>query len=467
MAEFGYSLDQQSELDRLKRRREIALALQGQIAQPGVGMVGNRAVPTGRTEGIAKLAALLANRGNLRSADESELALQKRAQEESSSEVQRLMDLGDPTKQIAGALASKYPGIRQMGGMWQQQQATLARDAAKAKGERELAEFKALQDRLKGAGETRAKAGDWEGALNVFQTGGFAGGPIPGPRMPQFGQTADGHQTVINFDLPNNKATGAITQKPTQVSQTLDARQAADENKASLDMLETQLKPREERAQAALSTIDAVRTAVEAAERGAQAGGGQDVIQVFRKVGEAFGVDLPVTSNVDELQAALGEKLIGYLKNFAPVTEKEIKVAAGISGGINTSPDALSRLLAVGQALAMRELQTFNQFLGSQEQTFREGPARARVAGARVGRELPRQLFGPKNWQLEVVRQLHNRGGDVTGFGGLPEGFLEQLRSGQLSINPQLFGPSLGALPAPPPGRTFRRGSPSQTGRGG
>lgn len=383
-----------AQLEQLMRRRQLAQMLQQQSMQPQLQMVGGVAVAPSK---LGRLAQMLTGLGaplvDQKAAGGMREVLQ-RAQQDESAEMQSVAGMGDRRAQIAAALASRFPGIRKTGGEWQKQHAEDVRAGAKIFGD----------------------AGDPLQGVRTLAAGALPSDPQMSPmKPPEHGLHPDSKSPYsITY---NRRGEPDLKFAPVASTQSVDVRLPGDERKVMLEDMGAQLKARREKAEVAVRTLDGMRSAVQALEAGAQAGGGGDILQGFRKAAQMFGVTVPETASTDEARSALGYGVLEYARKLAPVTQEDVKRLEVMVGSINTDPDALNKMLAITTAIQVRELQQFQQWHGAQMATTKDDYARQKLAGAEVGMQPPQQMFGSLPWQLRVMQELGARGGDVSQYG--------------------------------------------------
>jgi hypothetical protein len=222
----------------------------------------------------------------------------------------------------------------------------------------------------------------------------------------------------------------------------------AKEGAMSLGVIESGLKERQPAAEAAKNTYDVVSRAVDALRRGAEAGGGNDIKQNIRMALQAFGINTHANSETSELMMILESSLLTEAQKIKPVSNTDIPTLRGMVGSIATDPTALARSLAYMQASALRGLQNYSRYIDEQGATVTNPIAKQRLAGTKIGYEMPSQLSGPLSHQFEVLRNLKEQGVDLSNFRDdqgkpFPQNFM-------VNVNPAGGYPTAaGTLPRP------------------
>lgn len=324
-------------------------------------------------------------------------AQQGQYQQAGNAEVQRILSLPEE-QQTAAAMGSKFPQ---------------AQSLAKALQERDKAKATNMEARLGHYGTALSKR-DPTAAASAIASGkmdpGYTPQPLPAPQVSQV-QTPQGMRPMVTNTNAMGEQHGTIAGGGVTVTN-----QMPGDNKIGVQALEGDLKPRQEAAAAAKSIYSATTRAVDALERGAQAGGGQDIKQNVRMALQAFGVNAPDTAQTAELGMALGNALLTEAAKIKPISNTDIETLRGIVGSIGTDPTALARSLAYSQAIALDGLGNYSKWLQTQEGTITDPIAKQRLAGSGIGYEMPGNLSGPTQHQLEVMRQMQTFGGDITRF---------------------------------------------------
>lgn len=382
----------QAQIQKLLRQQQIAQ----QLAQGAMGtqtqVVSGHAVRTSPLEGVAR--ALTAFGGMKQAGDlqDQMLAAQQQGVQARQDEGRGLIDLygQNPRAAIAKALVS--PSWSKLGETWQ----------------------KTLDERVNKAAEVQ-KETDPSGALKTLSNGQMPQGWTPPPVPdPTFGTDPSNNPYALTV---NRKGEKEVKYAPKGVSVNIPGK----EGEMALDTLKTQLKTREERALAARDALRSNMVSLDAINEGAKMGGGEGVKQAIRKVAQAFNLNAPETTPTEVLAMNLGDAILANARKLAPVTGEDLRQLQGILGSINTDPSALQRALIKYNALAMKELQDYNNWVGEQSKNLKTDYARDMFQGAGIGFE---QMPPPGNTyqQMLTLQELQKRGGNVGNFaiGGEP-----------------------------------------------
>ncbi len=390
MAETNLPYQYQSQIEAAERRKQLAEALQKQaFGFQGAQGGGRIAAKTSPLAWLANTATGYLSTEGIGKASEKQAQTRQAAEEARQAEMLALMQAPEDQQQTLG-IQGKFPETRQLAG--------------------EL--YKRKADKLKAFADT-IKDRDNQTAARSVLTGQLPGGDYTSPALPEptFGTASDGSPYVTTTNLKGEKD---VKYAPKGVQVTNQIPRA--ESRLGLDILEAGLKPREEAASAAKNVIATTNRAVDALERGAQAGGGEEYKQSLRKALQAFGTTVPATAETNELQMALGAAILTEAAKIKPISNTDIETLRSIVGSVNTDPNALTRALAFMQAESIRGLQNFEQYVSEQGSTLSDPDTRRRLAGVTVGMQLPNQLFGPPGFQMAVMQALKQGGGDVTRF---------------------------------------------------
>lgn len=380
----------QSQIDALRKKQMLAQLLQKQGLNPQMAQSQGRMAA--RTSPLSFLSsALSAYVGS--QADAKADAGISGVKQKYATDAQGAIDsfLQAPeTEQMGLGAKSPFPQVQSL---------------AKALAERRQ---KALE-----AGATIAGKVDPNAGLGMLQSGQFPTQPVQ-PRAvkpSEEGTLSDGTRYVRDYK-PDGTPTTRLVRPPISITNQIPRA----ESRLGLDILESGLKPREEAATAAKNVVSSTNRAMDSLVRGAQAGGGQTLKQALRKTAQAFGITPPETAETDELRMALGSAILAEAAKLKPISNTDIDFLKEIVGSINTDPNALTRALAFMQAEAIRGLQNFGKYVQEQGATLQDPQAKSRLAGVTVGNELPNQLFGPTAFQMAVMQQLQQGGGDISMF---------------------------------------------------
>lgn len=380
----------QSQIDALRKKQLLAQLLQKQGLNPQMAQSqGRMAARTSPLSFLSSaLSAYVGSQGDAK-ADAGISGVKQKYAADAQGAVDSFLQTPE-TEQDAFAAKSPFPVVQQM-----------AKTLAERKKQRVSDFITSVKDVDPAAAGSAALAG------NAPQ----APYSVPGLKPSESGTLPDGTQFVRDFNRKGEPTTRLVGKGVNVVNQIPKA-----ENAMALGVLEAGLKPREEAAVAAKNVISATNRAMDSLVRGAQAGGGQTLKQALRKAAQAFGVTPAETAETDELRMALGSAILSEAAKIKPISNTDIETLKEIVGSINTDPNALVRALAFMQAESIRGLQGFGKYVNEQGSTLQDPLARQRLAGVTIGAELPNQLFGPQAFQMAVMQQLQQGGGDISVF---------------------------------------------------
>lgn len=318
------------------------------------------------------------------------------AQTAGTQDLQRVLGTKDPKQQVTEALLSKFPSTRKFGESRQKQ----------------------LDERLGIGAKVAGDYGDPNAAFSMLNTGELpAAYSAPAIPKPSYSLSPQGNELATTY---NRKGEPHVTvTKPAVISNTSNLQTVLPgmEGQQLFQERREDLGKWKERAVLAKSTLDANSTAIEALEEGAKAGGLEGFKQVVRKVAQGFGIETSNISSTEQLNMALGERVLQNARKLAPVTQEDVKRLEAILGSINTDPSALSKMLSITSAIAIRDIQNFQKFLGDQEtNSTLPPPVRALYPGQGIGYEIPSQLPGKGGAAATILQELQKRGGDVSQF---------------------------------------------------
>lgn len=274
--------------------------------------------------------------------------------------------------------------------------------------------LQAQRDKRLDLGVNAAKDFDPSGAVKMAQTGMIPVDYSVPPAVPPAVQMLD------NPNMPGTKMpmvvntgkggiqTGTMQQGGTTINM------PGQEGQQALSFLKSDLENRQKGAASAKDTLNSNAYILDALQQGAQAGGGEGMVQALRKGLQAVGITPPATASTEQLQMALGHNILDNAKKLAPVTENDIKQLEKELGSVSTDPNALVRMLAYTQALATKGLSGFQDYVQNQTSNLKLPEAQALFTGAGMGYEPPSSLSGPQPFQMETVRNLKNLGYDIT-----------------------------------------------------
>lgn len=410
-------------LEEAARRKAMAQALlQQSLATRPTEMVSGHAVKQGFGEGLARaLTAFLAQK-NMGAASADAARTLGEYQQGGRDEVARLMQQPNRQQAIAEALISRFPQAQQWGA-----------------GERKVRE-----DRLTRGADVLGKE-DPKAAIAALTAGQLPGQYEP-PTVPE--PTFGAYQGNTYALTKNRKGEPTIKFAPKETRFSVENKVPGMELQTVLGDRSKDLEGWKTRARSARELLDANTSAIEAIQQGAQSGGLEGVKQSLRKVLQGFGVTLPETAPTEQLQMALGQQILAHARKLAPVTAEDVRRLETILGSINTDPQALQKALSLTSAIALRDIQDFQRYLGDSEANASHPLIRNLYPGQGIGLELPGQLPGGTQGGMAILQELQKRGGDVSQFqvGGeqIPANARFDLRGGQP------FTPA--PAPAAPPG---------------
>lgn len=383
----GLPPEYQTQLQKLLRQRQIAEYFQNQaLQQKPTEVVSGYAVRQSPLASIAK--ALAGGYGAYRTGqiDEQIGGVQSQAAQARQDELRRLVGLSLPQRAALG-LTSRDPAVQKMAQTWQEQ----ASKAAEAGG-------KALID-----------SGDAKTGLGVLGSGQIPGDYTPPPpRKMETGEIA-GNPYGLTYD---NKGNPTLKFAPKGIQVNLPGRQA----ELAFDTAKEDIKGWKLKADTAINLLNSNRTALEALNEGAQAGGGEGFKQAVRKVAQAFGMQDAATAPTDKLAASLGDAVLHEVAKLRPASDKDIQFLQQLKGSINTDPSALVQMLTVANAISFRDLQNFHKYMDEGVGNNLADPTVQNLFKAgKIGYDIP-QPFGSQAQKMRMLQELQARGGDVSGF---------------------------------------------------
>jgi hypothetical protein len=259
-------------------------------------------------------------------------------------------------------------------------------------------------EQAQAGGKVLGEAGQTKAALETISTGEIDPGisTVP-PKAPVFGSAPDGTPVVTNYDkygIP----------KASLGSKGVNINMPGKEADMALDVLKGGLTKWQEKADIAKDTLSANIVALNAINEGARIGGGEGIKQAVRKGLQAFGINAPDTAQTEELQMALGNAVLQYARKLAPVTKEDVERLQSWLGSISTDPTALEKMLTLSNAVAMRTLHDYNQYVGEQKGNLKSDYARSLFSGADIGYGLPPQVPGDTRQALMTIQAMRQRG---------------------------------------------------------
>lgn len=386
----------QAQLQQIMRQRQMAqMLMQQNMAPQNTEVISGHAVRQSPMSQIARALAGLTNAYGVSKSDENAANVARGMSQAQAEEGKRLFGVfqQNPAQGVAEAASSKFPQYQKLAQEWQ----------------------KSLDARLKGAGEAMATGGDIKGAVGTFGSGqiptDYQGKTYPEPVVSQ----VDGPNGKIPMVTTTDKF-GVKDAKLGSPGVNVTTKIGTREGEMALDALKEDKKARQERAQIAKESLQSNQTALQAIAEGAQSGGGEALKQSIRKAAQAFGVNAPETASTEQLQMGLGDAILKKARALAPVTGEDVVRLEKILGSVNTDPTALSKMMAIYNGLAVKELQTYNNWVNTQAQNLETPYARDLFKGAGIGYEVQAPP-GNQTQQLQAIGELGRRGGDITQFG--------------------------------------------------
>lgn len=389
-----------AELERIQKQRMLAQLLQQRsMGFQGAGQGSGRIMP--KTSPLAWMANMgtgyLANQAEAAGAGKAS-DVRNRMMQDENAEVEGLLNTPQEDQYRVGQLG-KFDRTRKLA------------EALLKRNDERVGKF---ADVTKDMDPAVAGTAVLQGRL----PGGAAYNPPP-IKPSEFG-TAPGGGTYVRDYNRKGETNTKFEPKGTVVNNNMPKQ----ENQFSLGLIDTELKARQVGAESAKNVYTATARAADALERGAKAGGGEQIKQILRKSLQAFGVTPTATAQTEELSMALGTAILSEASKIKPISNTDIATLRDIVGSINTDPSALSRALAFSQALALKGLSDYSSYIDEQSSSLTDPLARQRLTGSKIGFEMPKALTGPQAFQLEVLRNYQMGGGDISRFGepgtGLP-----------------------------------------------
>lgn len=385
----GLPPEYMAEIEALNKRRALAQALQKQsLGFQGAQSTGKVAAKTSPLAWIANTATgLLGNHMDSKGAS-------------GIAEVQTRAG-GDMRAELAKLLAT--PEDQQFA-LGQQGKFSQTQALAKALNDQRIKRIESFA--------TTAKDTDPAGASRALITGKLPGADYapPAPEQPTFGTAPDGSTVVYDRNRKGEVSTKFAPKNGATINM------PGYEGREALGFHKDELTRRRGEADSAKGVLAANTRAIDALEQGAQAGGGQDIKQLYRKTLQAFGIDAPATAQTEELGMALGQAVLNEAAKLKPVSNQDMADLRKIVGGISTDPTALTKAIAFSQALALKTTMGYNDYITEQNANLTNPEARGLFSGAGIGYETPGQLSGPMPLQIEVIRQLQRQGVDISRF---------------------------------------------------
>jgi len=416
-AQFNGALppEYQEQLDNYKRKQLMAARLmsQNQLQMPAQGAVASKVNPWAALasvggQGMAQYMDQDAQTGARQ--------VQKKYAEDEAADLAALQNTA-PDLQVQTGRNSKFTRSRQ------------------------LAEALATQQQKlrEGRSGVYKDAGQTSQAINSLE------GRDPGPpeplKMPEFGVDQGNNQYALTRG-PKGEGRLSYAPKPMNVTNTIDAKQQGRQEEMVLERMGKTLDERRKGADASKGSIDSINFALDALEKGATPGGFEDLKTTVRQqMRDTFGYE-PTgdISNNTQLEMALFSNVLNQLQKVKPVSDSDMKALMKMGGSIGTDPQALTKSLAFAQSVAMKDLKGYNDYADENKKSIHP-LVQGLFSGATSGYELPKQLYGPQAYQMEVVRQLQRAGYDISGLAD-PDGKPFASNS-QFHINPTVGMPGV------------------------
>lgn len=418
-AQFNGALppEYQEQLDNYKRKQLIAARLmtQNQLQMPVQGAVASKVNPWAALasvggQGIAQYVDQDAQTGARQ--------VQKKYAEDEAADLAALQNTA-PDLQVQAGRNSKFARSRQLA-------ETLAKNQEKLR-EQRGAVFKEINQP--------------DQAIAAYEGRDFtAPGLAKPPEQPTFATQGDSLYALTHN--PKRQPIVNWAPKPSNVTNTIDAKQQGRQEEMVLERMGKTLDERRKGADASKGSIDSINFALDALEKGATPGGFEDLKTTIRQqMRDTFGYE-PTgdISNNTQLEMALFSNVLNQLQKVKPVSDSDMKALMKMGGSIGTDPQALTKSLAFAQSVAMKDLKGYNDYAEENKKSIHP-LVQGLFSGATSGYELPKQLYGPQAYQMEVVRQLQRAGYDISGLAD-PDGKPFAPNS-QFHINPTVGMPGV------------------------
>jgi len=392
-----FTPEYQTQLDDIERKRAIAKALQQRQLDTSTQMVGNEAIKTNPLSHIANLLSQKIGMDREQQASQERVKLANQFQQDSSADLTAVLQETDPQQRIARALASKFPQTQSYGQEFMKQ----------------------MEGRLGKVGDIIGGYNPQAGAQFIQQ--GNIQGQVPPvvQQQPEFGQNPQGDRYVTIPDPKNGKPEFKWAPKETKVTATANANPSIamgkEEGEQAAKMQAENLKSTRERAIQAQNTLGDMQRLTQLVEQGAKVGSGQEYFQALRKFGDSLGIDIPSTGITQSAQQLLANNIISRAKELGHnPSNADVTFIQNAAGNLNTSPEALSEMIAYMSAVSLKGIQDFRSYLGSKENMSYLPPGTYDPED--TGINLPSQLFGPQHLQFNTLQRLQQYGGDITQF---------------------------------------------------
>jgi hypothetical protein len=434
--DMGLPPEYQAQIDAEKRKQAIAQALLQQSMQfkGAENPNGKIAARTSPLAWLANAATSYLGGQALSQGDQAIAGVRKNFNTAQTQEATRIQGL-PAEEQVNQGLLSQFPLVQQQAQALRKNQQDLREKVITAAG----------------------TAGNSDMIAHVAGGGSLKDYTAATQKPPEFGQDAKGNSYAKVYDK-NGVAT--IHYAP----QGLQFNMPGKEGETTLGILKEDLFKRQGSADAAKSALSSNTFALDALQNGAQAGGGEAIKQSFRKGLQAFNIQTPENTPTEQLGMALGNAVLSNAEKIRPASDTDIIILKKMVGEISTDPTALVRALAFSNALSLKTLHGYNNYVDSQKTNLKTDYARDLFSGAGIGYEVPKQLAGPIGSQFETVKHFQNLGGDPSIFqiNG------EAVKPGtQFNVNPLLGMSGVeGKTPPPVEGKKIvRTGRDATTGQ--
>jgi len=394
----------QAEVQKLMRQQQMAQAMQQSSLQRlnrPTQFSGQYAVKNSPIAAIADALGMYLGGKQVEAADTGIADVAKRYETSTSEEIGRLNQAQDPSvvKSFRGSMNPRVRAVAEA--MIKQQMDVAGKGADVLKDSNPAAALEALRSGSLPSQYTPPN-------LKQPEVRWIDDPNTPGKKIAQ----------TLNYD---KFGLGKATLGTQGSTVSVDARQAGREQEMAFDATKTGLKSRQEKAEVAKQTLFSTRGALEAINDGAKSGGLEGWKLAGKKWLQGIGVPTENITSTEELAMAMGNQVLAKARALAPVTGEDVKRLEAILGSINTDPQALQKMLAITESIAMRELQDYNKYLAAKEGAMTDPTARAALAGEGIGYE-PLPPGGNTQQGLRSIQELQKRGGDVSQFavGGQP-----------------------------------------------
>lgn len=380
--------------EQLKQwQRKLAMAQALQQAGMGGGneptqVVSGYAVKQSPFAGLAKVAQALAGTYMANKAQTGISDTQKKYQTDLSAAMQGLTALKSPEEQANYAQVSQFPALQALAKQFRDRQYKVADTTAQQKFEQEQQDRRLANERLgKGADLLGNTFGGTANALQMLASGAYPATlpQVQAPPTPTFGTDPQGNTYAQTTDVKGQTKVDYAPKPGASVNIKLPGMEA----NTALDILKTDLKTRQERAQTAKEGLVGTTGAIQALNSGAQAGGLEGTKQAIRKVAQGFGIANAATAPTEQLIMNLADAVLADAKRLRPASDTDIKFLQQTRGSIGNDPTALRKMLEVSQRLHRQELENYNKWVDTQGSNLQTPYAADMFRGAKIGYETP------------------------------------------------------------------------------